>query len=177
MSDTRTSTASADPGAATDLVPPESRDRIGSVLAGPVTFTIEQREAQRYAHAVGDDNPVYFDEAAAVAAGFRTLTVPHTFVTHALVPPRPLADLRTDGLYRDGTGVRLNVSRMMFGGEEWDFDEPVCVGDEVTATTRLAALDEKAGSKGPFVRIVRETTYVNQHGDRVARNRQIGIAR
>lgn len=160
-----------------DLVPAESRERVGEVLAGPVTFTIERREAQRYAHAVGDDNPVYFDEAAAVAAGYRTLTVPHTFVTHAMVAPRPMSDLRTDGLYRDGSGVRLNVARMMFGGEEWDFDEPVCVGDEVTATTRLAALDTKAGSKGPFVRIVRETTYVNQLGERVARNRQIGIAR
>lgn len=65
----------------------------------------------------------------------------------------------------------------MFGGEEWDFLEPVCVGDEITATTRLAALDQKDGSKGPFVRQVTETTYVNQDGHTVARNRQIGIAR
>ena len=66
---------------------------------------------------------------------------------------------------------------MMFGGEEWDFIEPVCVGDEITATTRLADLDQKEGSKGPFVRLVRETTFVNQEEQLVARSRQIGIAR
>lgn len=159
------------------LIPEESLARIGEVLAGPVTVTIDRREAQRYAYAVGDENPVYFDEDAARAAGYRTVTVPPTFVTHALVPPKPAGDMRTDGLYRDGTGVRLEVARMMFGGEEWDFLEPVCVGDEITATTRLAALDQKDGSKGPFVRQVRETTYVNQDGTTVARSRQIGIAR
>jgi acyl dehydratase len=161
----------------TSLIPPESLARIGEVMAGPVTVTIDRREAQRYAYAVGDENPVYFDEAAAQAAGYRTLTVPPTFVTHALVQPRAAGELREDGLYRDGTGVRLEVARMMFGGEEWDFLEPVCVGDEITGTTRLAALDQKDGSKGPFVRQVRETTYVNQDGATVARSRQIGIAK
>ena len=85
--------------------------------------------------------------------------------------------LREDGLYEDTTSVHLKVSRMMFGGEEWDFFEPVCVGDAITATTRLADLDQKEGSKGPFVRLVRETTFVNQEEQVVARSRQIGIAR
>ncbi len=106
------------------LIPEESLARIGEVLAGPVTVTIDRREAQRYAYAVGDENPVYFDEDAARAAGYRTITVPPTFVTHALVPPKPAGDMRTDGLYRDGTGVRLEVARMMFGGEEWATRSP-----------------------------------------------------
>ena len=146
-------------------------------MSGPVTVVIDRREAQRYAYAVGDENPIYFDEAAAQAAGYRTLVAPPTYVTHAVMQPQTASDLRTDGLYRDGTGVRLLVNRMMFGGEEWDFIEPVCIGDEITAVTRLAALDQKEGRKGPFVRQVRETTFVNQFGDEVARSRLIGIAR
>ena len=159
------------------LIPPESLARVGEILAGPVTVVIDRREAQRYAYAVGDENPAYFDESAAEAAGYRTITVPPLFVTHALVPPKPANMLREDGLYQDATSVHLEVSRMMFGGEEWDFIEPVCVGDEITATTRLADLDQKEGSKGPFVRLVRETTFVNQEEQLVARSRQIGIAR
>ena len=161
----------------TSLIPPESLERIGEILYGPITVTINKREAQRYALAVGDENPIYFDESAAKAAGYKTMTVPPTFVTHAMVIPKPLSTLRTDGLYRDGTGVRLEVARMMFGGEEWDFLEPVYIGDQITATARLAALDQKSGSKGPFVRQVRETTFVNQEMTTVARSRQIGIAR
>ena len=159
------------------LIPSESLARVGEVLAGPVTVPIDRREAQRYAYAVGDENPRYFDEKAAHSAGYRTITVPPLFITHALVLPKPANTLREDGLYEDTTSVQLEVSRMMFGGEEWDFIEPVCVGDEITATTRLADLDQKEGSKGPFVRLVRETTFVNQDEQVVARSRQIGIAR
>ncbi|MED6303942.1 MAG: MaoC family dehydratase N-terminal domain-containing protein [Actinomycetota bacterium] len=159
------------------LIPSESLARVGEVLAGPVTVPIDRREAQRYAYAVGDENPLYFDEKAAHAAGYRTITVPPLFITHALVLPKPANTLREDGLYEDTTSVQLEVSRMMFGGEEWDFIEPVCVGDEITATTRLADLDQKEGSKGPFVRLVRETTFVNQDEQVVARSRQFGIAR
>jgi len=162
---------------ATSLIPDETLARVGELLAEPVTVTIDRRESQRYALAVGDENPVYFDEEAARAARHRTIIAPPTFVTHAIVPPRSNDQLRTDGLWRDGSGVRLAVARMMFGGEEWDFLEPVCVGDRITAETRLAGVDQKDGSKGPFVRVVRETTFTNQDGTVVARSRQIGIAR
>ena len=161
----------------TSLIPDETLARVGQLLHDPVTVIIDRREAQRYALAVGDANPAYFDEAAAIAAGYRTLTVPPTFVTHAIVAPRSNDDLREDGLWQDGNRVRLEVERIMFGGEEWDFVEPVYVGDEITAENRLADLDQKEGSKGPFVRVVRETTFTNQHGAVVARSRQIGIAR
>ncbi len=161
----------------TSLIPDETKAKIGQLLSDPVTVLIDRREAQRYALAVGDANPAYFDEDAAAAAGHRTLTVPPTFATHAIVAPRPVDDLREDGLWQDGARVRLEVERIMFGGEEWDFVEPVYVGDEITAENRLVDLDQKDGSKGPFVRIVRETTFTNQDGAVVARSRQIGIAR
>lgn len=162
---------------AESLIPDETLALIGQPLSEPVTVVVDERESQRYAHAVGDINPIYFDEAAAKAAGYRTLVAPPTFVSHAPVQPRPIEALREDGLYQGADRVKLRVDRMMFGGEEWDFLQPVYVGDSITAETRLADLDEKVGSKGPFVRTVRETTYTNSDGDVVARSRQIGIAK
>lgn len=159
------------------LIPDETRAQVGATVAGPVSVRIDARESQRYALAVGDENPVYFDEGAAQAAGHRTIIAPPTFITHAIVRPRALAELRVDGLWDEPSRVRLDVERIMFGGEEWDFVEPVCVGDTITAETRLADLDQKEGSKGPFVRVVRETTFINQTGAVVARSRQVGIAR
>jgi acyl dehydratase len=153
------------------LIPDETLALIGEALADPVTVVIDARESQRYAHAVGDINPIYFDEDAAIAGGYRTVVAPPTFISHAPVQPRAIETLREDGLYRTADRVKLRVDRMMFGGEEWDFVEPVYVGDTITAETRLAALDEKEGSKGPFVRTVRETTYTNQHDNVVARSR------
>ena len=81
----------------TSLIPPESLARVGEILEGPVTVLIDRREAQRYAYAVGDENPVYFDEVAAHDAGYRTVTVPPLFITHALVPPKPTHLLREEG--------------------------------------------------------------------------------
>jgi acyl dehydratase len=69
------------------------------------------------------------------------------------------------------------MKRVMFGGQEWDWLAPVHVGDTVTATQRLAAIEEKQGGQGPFALVTWETTFVNQHGDTVARCRLQGISR
>lgn len=160
------------------LVPPETRALVGEPLGPPVSAVITQREAQRYARAVGDLNPVYFDEAAAWAAGYAGLVAPPTFVGYVSVEGGELDDLRVDGLWKDRSRpVRLNVSRSMFGGEEWEFLAPVLVGDTITAQRRLGGLDEKDGSSGPFVLIRYETTFTNQRGEVVARSNLVGIAR
>ena len=49
----------------TSLIPAETAARVGELLAPPVTVTVTAEGSQRYAHAVGDLNPIYFDEAAA----------------------------------------------------------------------------------------------------------------
>jgi len=151
---------------------------VGESLGEPVSAVVTRREAQRYARAVGDLSPIYFDEAAARAAGYEGLVAPPTFVGHVVVEGLSLGDLRDDGLWIDrGPKVRLAVSRTMFGGEEWEFRAPVLVGDTITAQRRLAAVEEKDGRSGPFVLIHYETTYTNQHNQVVATSRLVGIAR
>jgi acyl dehydratase len=159
------------------LVPPDAAALIGTVTSGPTTVVVTAREAQRYAQAVDDLNPVYFDEAAAVAAGHRTLVAPPTFLDHAVVRGRAVADLRTDGMFADRDGPALPMKRVMFGGQEWEWFAPVHVGDTITAVQRLRAIEEKQGSKGPFAVVTWETTFTNQAGDEVARARLQGISR
>ena len=151
---------------------------IGQPLSEPVTGTITARDARRFALAAGDLNPLYFEEAAARDAGYRTTLVPPVFLAWSLTPPRPLEDVRVDGLYRgEGKRVTLNVKRVMFGGEEWEFLEPVFAADTITSVTRLKSLEEKAGGSGPFVLQMTETTYTNQDGAVVARAVGRSIAR
>jgi acyl dehydratase len=160
------------------LVPPETAAMVGQTMGSPVSAEITRREAQRYARAVGDLAPIYFDEAAARAAGYDGLVAPPTVVAHAVVEGSTLDDLREDGLWIDrGQRLRLAVSRTMFGGEEWEFRVPVLVGDTVTAERRLGKVEEKEGRAGPFVLIHYETTFTNQRGEVVAMSRLVGIAR
>jgi acyl dehydratase len=147
-------------------------------MGPPVSAEITRREAQRYARAVGDLDPIYFDDDAARAAGYDGLVAPPTFVGHAVVEGSTLKDLRKDGMWIDRSRrLRLGVSRTMFGGEEWEFRKPVLVGDTITAQRRLGALEEKDGRSGPFVLMHYETTFTNQRDEVVAISRLVGIAR
>lgn len=155
----------------------EIRAQIGQLTQPPVTAVITARDSQRYALAVDDLNPIYFDEAAARAAGYRTLVAPPTFVGHVVAATRPLADLREDGLFRGGSRLRLGLPRVMAGGDAWAYEEAACVGDEVTAESRLVEITEREGSKGPFVTSVVETVFTRGDGTVLARLRQTAIAR
>ena len=151
---------------------------VGEALGEPVSAVVTRREAQRYARAVGDLDPIYFDERAAADAGYDGLVAPPTFVGHAVVEGSALEDLREDGLWIDRSRkVRLGVSRSMFGGEEWEFRAPVLVGDTITAQRRLGAVEEKDGRSGPFVLLHYETTFTNQRDEVVAVSRLVAIAR
>ena len=160
------------------LIPRETAALVGQLLGAPVSATIHASDAERFAYAAGDTNPIYFDAAAARAAGHRTRVVPPGFLVWAFEPPRPLEALREDGLWRDaGPPIRLHVSRVLYAGEEWEYRGSVHVGDTITAETRLASLEEKTGGSGPFVLATTETTYTNQAGEVVAILRGRRIAR
>jgi len=49
------------------LIPPETRALVGRRLGEPATATIRAHEAERFAYAAGDANPIYLDDAAARA--------------------------------------------------------------------------------------------------------------
>jgi acyl dehydratase len=159
------------------IVTDEMRAQIGELTALRVTAEITARDAQRYAMAVDDLNPVYFDAEAARAAGYRTLVAPPTFVGHVVAPTKPLSELRTDGLYKGGARLKLGLPRVMAGGDAWEFLAPAYVGDVVTAESRLVEITERSGAKGPFVTSVVETTFTNGDGELIARLRQTAIAR
>jgi acyl dehydratase len=54
---------------------------------------------------------------------------------------------------------------MVHGGQQFEWDEPACSGDEITTTAKLLSIEEKGG-KGFYVF---ETNSVNQDGAQVVR--------
>jgi hypothetical protein len=128
------------------------RARIGA--AGPSAHaTVEAGHLKRFAEAIGDRNPRWLSEA------------PPTFLV-ALSP----AAYHLEEAEEYGKGW-LN------GGNRFEYLERVRVGDQVTATTKVADVYEKTGSSGTLLFIIFETEYVNQHGRPVARLRGMAIRR
>src|SRR5216684_7335681 len=108
---------------ATTSVVDRLRARIGST-APPITATVEAGHLKRFCEAIGDPNPRWLQEA------------PPTFLV-ALAP----ASYHVPEAEEYGRGW-LN------GGNRFEYVETVKVGDEITATTRMADAYEKAGSSG-----------------------------
>ena len=73
-------------------------------MAVQATGTILRRDWQRWAYAVGDENPLYFDPDYARAAGYADVICPPLYVQYATLGAVPLWSLRPDGSSGSGTG-------------------------------------------------------------------------
>ena len=121
------------------------------------TYEVGKEKIREYATVVGLDNPVYLDREAAKAAGYRDVVAPPMF---AVVYSSPaMAPAMFD------SAVGMNFAAMVHGGQEFEWGEPACSGDEITTTAKCVDISEKDG-KGFYIF---ETSSVNQNGDRVAR--------
>lgn len=137
------------------------------------------RDIARYCAAVDDLNPIYLDDEAARAAGYDGVIAPPLFYPYAVDRPVRLDQLRPDGISTGGarSGVKWPLPRIMAGGVEVEFFEPIRPDDTLTATPRIADIYERAGRTGQMVFQVVETTYRNQRDEVVLIERATTINR
>jgi acyl dehydratase len=121
------------------------------------TYEVGREKIREYATVIGLDNPVHFDREAARAAGYRDVVAPPMF---AVVFSSPAVG---PAMFDDEVG--MNFAAMVHGGQEFEWGEPACSGDEITTTAKCLDIAEKDG-KGFYIF---ETNSVNQDGDQVVR--------
>jgi acyl dehydratase len=131
-------------------------DAIGKVWPG-ATYQVGREKIKEYANALGIENPVHFDVEAARAAGFRDVVAPPMFAV--VYSGRAMAPVMFD------PEVGMNFATMVHGGQEFEWGEPACSGDEITTTPKCLEIYEKDG-KGFYVF---ESVSVNQDGEQVVR--------
>jgi len=139
---------------------------------------VERSEVRRFAQAVMDDDPIFWDDAYARQTKYGSVVAPPLFPLFALRrppgTPDPLAEAPTDpdfdgsaGLLRTGLPpVPLpQLPRLLNGGNEVEFYRLPPLGDRITARARYLDIYEKTGRSGTMVFIVIETRYLNQHDE------------
>ncbi len=84
---------------------------------------------------IGAENPVHFDRDAAVAAGFREVVAPPMFCVVYSAPAMGPAILDPE--------VGMNFAAMVHGGQEFEWGEPVCSGDEITTTASCLEISRR----------------------------------
>lgn len=133
---------------------------------------------QRYAIAVGDLNPIYFDDGAARAAGHPGVVAPPNFLTSVLgwEPGPSEPDLLEDGTEAGILAPEIHGLRLMGGGHELTFGRPVRPGDVVTARRKLVDLYQREAKFGILIFSVSDIVYTDQRGERLVTCRETVIA-
>lgn len=113
--------------------------------SGVLTFEIEKGQIRRFAKAIGEVNPIHFEEEAAKAGGYSKIIAPLTF-------PAVLHDY--DNFYAD---VGINPHTMMHQEEEYEYFRPIMVGDKISVVHKMVNAFDKGVPNGQLIFLVIET--------------------
>ena len=128
--------------------------------------TAEAGQLRFFAKAIGETNPIYFDEQAARDAGHPGLPLPPTFLFS-------LEFQIPSNTWRDELGIV--TARILHGEESFRYHRMAYAGDTLRFDVRIADIYDKKGGALEFV--VRETRVTNQHGEHVADLRSVLVQR
>lgn len=168
-------------------------DRYKGLRGEPVTsaMPLEKDTLRRFAQAIMDADPNYFDEAAAAVSKFGGVVAPPLYPVHAFRRPAgtpdPLEALATNvdadatqGSMGVGYGlpnVEMPYRRLLNGGNEIEFYRALRVGEKVVASPRYADVTLKQGKSGNLLLTVIETRFTTEAGDLLLINKQTLIWR
>jgi len=123
----------------------------------PFQFEVEKGRIRMFCQAIGEDNPVYHDQAAAKRAGYRSIPVPPTF------PFTIIMEANQSFMILDELGI--DKTRTMHGEQQFIYHADICAGDVITGRQTVIDTYEKKGGALRF--IVTEVRLDNQSMEHV----------
>ncbi len=161
------------------MLPKEVIELIGK--AGDVrVFEVEKEVIRRFADAVGDQNPLYYDEEYARNSRYGSIIAPPGCISSPwfgkLKSGAPSSDVREElraALIKAG----YTNPGAIDAGIEYEFFRPVRAGDIIASTSMIKEVVEREGKTGKMAFTITETTYTNQNDDLVAKTRGTLIQR
>ncbi len=127
---------------------------------------VEKGRIRQFAAAIMETNPVYFDEAAARAAGHPGLLAPPTFgFTLGILHPQPF-DF-------ESMGVRLE--RILHAEQTFVYSAPIYAGDIIRVRGQITDLFEKKAGTLQF--IATTTIARNQHDQPVLKMTSLVVSK
>jgi acyl dehydratase len=121
-------------------------------LGEPETMAVELGAVRKMAKAVEDHDPVHYDAPSALERGHRGVVAPWPFLWL---------------FYFNGAEHHIDFpfgKATVHGEDEYEFHEPMIVGDEITLETAITDARLKQGRSGPLGVVVEERRFTNQRG-------------
>ena len=119
------------------------------ITTAPTCVPVDAWRVKLFCQAIGETDPLHWDDAAARAAGHRACPVPPTF----------LKALESEHCSSAALLERLQVpvGKVLHAEQSFDYQQPVHVGDEVEITRSVADIYDKRD--GALTFIVVQTRY------------------
>jgi acyl dehydratase len=153
------------------LLTEELKSWIGREAHYPAREELGRASIRYFALALGDDNPLYVDDAYARQAGYPSVIAPPTLVceTCQYAHQRPNAD----GYIGHEWHLPVPNARLIRVSNDYEFMRPVLPADRVSVTWTLESIVEKPSSRGGTQLFVSsEARYRDAQGEVVAVNRE-----
>ncbi|MFC1474432.1 MaoC family dehydratase N-terminal domain-containing protein [bacterium] len=131
----------------------------------PTTYEVGREKIKEYARAIGDMNPLYFDEEKAKETKYGGVIAPPTFAV--VYGGEPVGKVLMD------KELALNLMMLVHGEQDFEFGEVVRPGDVITTDCEIADILEKKGKS--FVTAITESR--NQKGEMVVRGKWLFVIR
>ena len=111
---------------------------VGRTYPASPVYQVSRAKIQEFAEAIGDDNPLYTDPAAAQAAGYADVIVPPTFLT--------IINLAAINIVIEDPDLGLDYSRMVHGDQSFVYHRQVHAGDELRVVVHIEDIMYRAGN-------------------------------
>lgn len=148
-----------------DEISESVRALIGVKKTWQVQVTL--RDIKRFAQAIGETNPLHFDEEHARTTRYGRVVAPPLFCQTLTYE-----DVSLELLGADGAPAELNLDipaqRAVGGSSEYKISRLVAAGEVITVTSQLKDIYIKQGRSGPLYMVVVHTEFVDHVGDHVA---------
>ena len=109
----------------------------------PFEVEVEKGRLRLFAKAIGETDPVYTDEGAARAAGYRSLPVPPTFFF--------CLEMERVDPYDWFTALDIPLGRALHGEQAFTYHRTVCAGEVLTFDAEVTDIYDKKGGALEFI--------------------------
>jgi acyl dehydratase len=139
-------------------------------------YDVTKRDIKRFAQAIGEENPVHFDEDYAKSTRYGTIVAPPLFCQIFT-----FEDVHPNRLPSDGSPIEIDIpvpaQKVVGGGSSYEILQRVKAGDKITARSTLKDVYAKEGRSGRLYFVVVDTEFSNQKNEIVARETATYIKR
>lgn len=146
------------------LVQPSRYEVYRGRTSSPKWIEVERGHIRRFAEAIGEVDPIYFDETAARQSGYERIPAPPTFAV-ALRANDPRE------------GLELDWTKLLHAEQELVFSRPIFAGDTLSIVARIADVYVKEGKSGAMDFMVVETIGTDDEGAMIFTTRSTTVIR